>query len=438
MVKIQLLICKISSKILKLLGRGSNFPGVLALKLNKNIGKYFKMPEVVIAVTGSAGKGSTSSIIAETLRKEGKEVIHNKFGSNMLPGILSLLIENSKLDGTINGDVLVVEVDERYTKAVFDIVKPKYVVITNICRDQPPRHGNVDLVFDKIKEALNDDMHLVINGDDPYLQKFSIETNNKITYFGLCRNFHSYNINKFRSLNMCYCPICNKKLKYSFYHIEALGDYSCKCGFTRPKIDYISKINLDKKYMIINDKDKINIKFNVLYYAYNIVAAYAICSLLNINGENISKHISEMENNKKLNNEYKYKKRKVFVLNNKNENSTTFNQSVLFAFQHRYKRTIIVGWKEISRRYEHNDMSWLYDVQFELLNDEYTDKVICVGRDKYDIAVRMKLAGFKHNQIMVYDNLEEAEDMIKNKSSGDIIAILNFDYIDPFNKLMED
>jgi len=133
-----------------------------------------------------------------------------------------------------------------------------------------------------------------------------------------------------------------------------------------------------------------------------------------------------------------YKKRRGYVLNNKCENSTTLNQSVLFAMQKRTKRTIIIGWKEISRRYEFNDMSWLYDIEFEILNDEYTDKIICVGRDRYDIAARMKLAGFKHNQIMIYDSLEDAKDMIKNVSKGDIFAILNFDYVEPFNKLMKE
>lgn len=435
MIKVELIICKIAGTILKLLGRGSNFPGVLALKLNKNIVNYFKMPEVVVAVTGSAGKGSVSTIIADSLRKDGNVVVHNKFGSNMLPGILSLLVNNCRLDGTIKGDALVVEVDERYTKIVFDIVKPKYVVITNICRDQPPRHGHFDLVFEKIKEALTNDMHLILNADDPYLQKFSINTKNKITYYGINHNKYSYKTNKFNSLNICYCPKCNKKLKYNYYHIEALGDYACECNFKRPKINYLAtKINLDNNYMIINDKEKINIQFNVLYYAYNILAAFATCSLLGIN--NISKYISEMENNKKLNDSYKYKDRCVYVMNNKNENSTTFNQSVLFASNHKNKRTIVVGWKEISRRYEHNDMSWLYDIEFELLNDKYTDKVICVGRDRFDIATRMKYAGFKDNQIKIYENLNEAEDMIKNKSNGDIFAIVNFDYVNPFNELM--
>lgn len=440
MIKVQLMICKLAGIILKMLGRGSNFPGVLALKINKDIINHFKMPEIVIAVTGSAGKGSTSSIIADTLRKDGKKVVHNKFGSNMLPGILSLLITNSDLSGNIKGDALVVEVDERYTKVIFDIVKPKYVVITNICRDQPPRHGHFDLVYEKILEALTDDMHLILNADDPYLQKFGVDTNNKITYYGINKNKYSYKNNKFNNINICYCPKCNGKLKYNYYHIEALGDYAClKCSFKRPNIDYLAtKIDLDNNYMIINDKEKMNIQFNVLYYAYNILASFTTCSLIGVNENNITKYISEMENNKKLNDSYKYKERQVYVMNNKNENSTTFNESVLFTSNHKVKRTIVIGWKEISRRYEHNDMSWLYDIEFELLNDKYTDKVICVGRDRYDIATRMKYAGFKKSQIKIYENLNEAEDMIKNKSNGSIFAIVNFDYVNPFNELMKE
>ena len=293
-------------------------------------------------------------------------------------------------------------------------------------------------MFDKIKEALTDKMHLILNADDPYLQKFAINSKNKITYYGISKNKYSYKLQKFRNVNMWYCPICNNKLKYSFYHIESLGDYSCSSHFKRPDIDYLANLDLDKMSMVINCKYNIDIKFNVIYYAYNILAAFTTCSLLKMNKDNISNYISEMENNKKLNDTYMYKNRRVYVMNNKNENSTTFNQSVLFTMQKRNKRTIVIGWKEISRRYEHNDMSWLYDIEFEILNDEYTDKIICVGRDKYDIATRMKLAGFKHNQIMIYDNLKDAEDMIKKESTGDIFAILNFDYVEPFNDLMKE
>ena len=437
MIKLELLICKFAGFILKLLGRGSNYPGELALKLNKNIGSYFKMPKVVVAVTGSAGKGSTSLIVAETLRKSGMTVVHNKFGSNMIPGVLSLLISNCRLNGNIKGDALVVEVDERYTKKVFDIVKPNYVVITNICRDQPPRHGNVDLVFNKIKEALNPSMHLVLNMDDPYLRKFSLNNEYQVTYYGINKSKYSYKNNKFNNINMYYCPICNSKLKYNFYHIESLGDYYCDCGFKRENISFLaSKIDLDNHYMIVND-NKINIAFNVLYYAYNILAAYSVCSLIGLNEIDISKYISSMENNTKLNNLYKYKDKFVYVMNNKAENSTTYNESILYVSNHKVKRTIVIGWKEISRRYEFNDISWLYDIEFELLNDKYTEKVICVGRDAYNIALRMKYAGFKSNKIKIYDSLSSAEKEIKS-SKGDIFGILNFDYVEPFNELMKE
>ena len=437
MIKLELLICKFAGFILKLLGRGSNYPGELGLKLNKNIGSYFKMPKVVVAVTGSAGKGSTSLIVAETLRKSGMTVVHNKFGSNMIPGVLSLLISNCRLNGNIKGDALVVEVDERYTKKVFDIVKPNYVVITNICRDQPPRHGNVDLVFNKIKEALNPSMHLVLNMDDPYLRKFSLNNEYQVTYYGINKSKYSYKNNKFNNINMYYCPICNSKLKYNFYHIESLGDYYCDCGFKRENISFLApKIDLDNHYMIVND-NKINIAFNVLYYAYNILAAYSVCSLIGLNEIDISKYISSMENNTKLNNLYKYKDKFVYVMNNKAENSTTYNESILYVSNHKVKRTIVIGWKEISRRYEFNDISWLYDIEFELLNDKYTEKVICVGRDAYNIALRMKYAGFKSNKIKIYDSLSSAEKEIKS-SKGDIFGILNFDYVEPFNELMKE
>ena len=438
MKKIKLLICKISCYILKLFGRGSNFPGELLLKMDKNYSKYFKMPKLVIAVTGSAGKGSTTTMIADALRSDGLLVAHNKFGSNMLPGILSLLINNSDLSGNIKADALVLEVDERYTKKVFDMTKPGYVVVTNILRDQPPRHGNYDMVFDKIKEALNKNMKLILNADDPYLQKFNLKDEYDVTYYGISKSKYSYKTNKFDNINICYCPKCNTKLKYNYYNIEAVGDYICpRCSFKTPSKDVLaSKIDLDNSYMIVNN-NKVVIAFNVLYYAYNILASYAVLKLIGISEDKIARYISSIPNNEKLNSTLRYKDRYVYIMNNKNENSTTFNESVLFTSNKKVPKTIVIGWKEISRRYEFNDLSWLYDIKFELLNDEYTDKVICVGRDKYQIAERLKYAGFNKNQIKIYDTLNDAEDMIKNKSKGDIFAILNFDYVIPFNEFME-
>ena len=49
-----------------------------------------------------------------------------------------------------------------------------------------------------------------------------------------------YKNNKFENLNIEYCPICNNKLEYDFYHFESNGEYKCsKCKFKKPKIKLI-------------------------------------------------------------------------------------------------------------------------------------------------------------------------------------------------------
>ena len=430
-----ILIAKITIIIGKILKKGSVYPGSIALKIDKNIMDKFTLPKIVIAVTGSSGKGSTSKTIAHTLRKLNYSVVHNEFGSNLTNGIVTLLLQNCNLKGKIKKDILVFEIDERYTKIIFKHIKPQYVVITNLTRDQPPRQGNFDLVYEEIKKALTKDMHLILNGDDPYLQKFKIDTKCKITYYGIEKNKYSYNKTMFNHLNMNYCPICNNKLNYNYYNFETNGDYYCtNCDFKRPNVEYkITNLDYNKNKIIINDKYIINSKNNILYSTYNLLASFTTLSLIKMDKEKVCELLS---GNDKSYDEYEYKKRKCYVLNNKNENASTFNQSLLFINRFKGKKTIVIGWKEISRRYKFDDLSWLYDVDFEILSKHDIDNIICVGINKYDIATRIKYSNINEKRIKTFDNLEKATNYIKTKTNGDIYGILNFDYVKPFNELM--
>lgn len=96
---ISIIIGKMTLLVCKLLGRGSAFPGTITYKLNKNILKEFKKPNLVIAVTGSSGKGSTTKMIAEVLKKQGFKVAYNDKDSNERSAIITTLLENSTLTG---------------------------------------------------------------------------------------------------------------------------------------------------------------------------------------------------------------------------------------------------------------------------------------------------------------------------------------------------
>ena len=421
----------------ELVGRGSAFPGKFVGKLNKNILSDFAFPDKRIVITGSAGKGTTSKIIANVCKNSNYKVTYNNKDSNEKSAIVTALIKDSKLNGKIKTDICVFELDERYVKYVFKDLKPTHVVITNITRDQPPRQRHFDFIFEEINKGLNEDMHLILNADDPYLQKFSIEKNYNITYYGIEKLKYDLKDNNFEVLNISRCPKCLGKLQYDYYHIEHIGKYKCsKCDLKRPTSKYkINKCDYNKNIIAINN-NQINITNNMLYNLYNTLAAYSVLAEIGIDEKDISKEISKMNNNSKIYSHYTYKYRDIYVLNNKAENASTYNQSILFTNRGKELKTIILGWKEISRRYNFDDVSWLYDIDFESLDQKNIDKIICTGPQKYDIATRLKYAGINENKIKVYFDLYDAESEIK-KSKGSIYAILNFDYLKPFKEIME-
>lgn len=435
-----ILIGKIAVLIGKIFKRGSVLPGSIATKIDKNLLYKFKMPKTVIAVTGSSGKGSITNVLAESYRKMGYTVCHNNKGSNLTLGILTTLIEHSSLTGKIKSSVVIVEVDERYTKYIFPAIKPQTVVITNLTRDQPPRQGNFDMVFTEIKKAITPDMTLILNADDPYLQKFVINEQNKVFYYGITKNKYSTKTAKFENLNLTYCPICNHKLVYDFYHFENIGNYRCEnCNFIHPDNNIsATNINYKNNTITLDDKSILNIPFGMLFAIYNTLATYTVLISLGIDkneaisvlNETITKatHYNSIEQNNRI----------IYILNNKNENSTTFNQSLLFINRDKSAKTIVIGWKEISRRYNFNDLSWLYDINYEILNKHKIEKVVCVGPEQYDIAVRLKLASIDIKKIKCFKEINDATDYLKKHTKENIYAMLNFDLIEPFTDNMKE
>ena len=438
-MKVIAIICgKLAILAGKILKRGSVLPGRIALKIDKKIMHKIKKPKLVIAVTGSSGKGSTTKVIADTLRDNGYKVVHNISGANLTDGILTTLLKHCSLTGKIKEDALVIETDERYAKYVFPAINPNYVVITNITRDQPPRQGNFDLVYNEIEKAINKNMKLIINADDPYLQKFALK-HSDIIYYGINKNKFSSKDPLFENLNLIYCPKCNNKLEYDFLHFENIGYYKCKkCGLKHPINDIsVANVNYENQEIIIND-NVIKIPFPMLFAVYNTLAAYTTLSLI-LPEDKITKSINKTTvSNIKQYNCLHNNERLVYVLNNKNENSTTFNQSLLFLNRDAKPKTIVIGWKEISRRYKFNDLSWLYDINFEMLKKHKIESLVCVGIQRFDIATRLKIAGLNQEQIICFSDLNEASVYLKEKTRENIYAILNFDYVDAFTELIKE
>ncbi|MDD3392742.1 MAG: MurT ligase domain-containing protein [Bacilli bacterium] len=437
MNKIILILAKLSGHILSFLGRGSVFPGGLALKLNKKIPYYFKMPNKIIVVTGTNGKSSIANNLSKLYKDAGYKVGNNLQESNLETGVITCLIQNSKLNGKIKSDVLILEIDERYIKIVFKYLTPSYLIVNNISRDQPPRQGHYEYVFNDIKKSLNDNIHLILNADDSIVSRLAFDHNGKISYYGLAKNKYSKKGEKLSyddNLDALYCPKCHKKMIFDYVHFANIGSYKCPTNdFQRPTPTLEAKLINDKKFKINNTF--IEIPNHFIYNIYNLSACYLTGYVDGLDENILNKSLNSITF--KRIDSIKYHDKIFHILLSKTENAVSFNQSLEYIKDEKTSKAVIIGFGKISRRYEENDLSWLWDIKFEQLNNDSVNEIICVGNFRYDIATRIKYAVDKQKKIKTAKTLDDVFHLIDNKTT-DIYC--NFDpaFDDQFRKILKE
>lgn len=420
--------CKFINKLSKLLGHeGSVIGGKYALKLDKNILKKIKLPKYVIGITGSSGKSSSTELMYNILSSNGYSVVYNKEGSNTMNAITALILNNSTLSGKLNKDVLLMELDEGFMKYIFKFFKPTHLMITNITRDQPPRNSHPDKIYNAIKSAIPDETKLILNVDDPFVNRLSINHKGKIITYGIDKNNYSYKSN-INNLDACYCPICNKKLEYDFYHYGHIGSYHCpKDHFKRGKVDYEAKnIDVDNKLITINN-NKVNLPSDFLYTVYFVTGCYALSKTIGLKDEEILKVLNSDKIKTKRLMIYDFDNRKWQMLVSKNENNLSYKQSLDYILHRKGDKTIILGFDSSSRRYKENDISWIWDIDFEELNDKSIKNIILIGKFCNDMMLRMNYAKINKDKLILVENLNDLSNIIKTKTKGNIYSMVCFD-----------
>ena len=420
--------CKLVNFLSKLIGHeGSVIGGHYALKLDKNILKKIKLPKYVIGISGSSGKSSSTELIYNILTKNNYSVVYNKEGSNTLNGITSLILNNCNMFGRLKKDVLLMELDEQFMKYIFSYITPTHLMITNITRDQPPRNSHPEKIFYEIKKAIKDECNLIINVDDPFVNRLRIDHKGLITTYGISKNNYSIPSN-LNNLDAAYCPICHTKLEYEYYHYGHIGSYECpKHHFYRGVPQYEAKnIDIDNKVITINNHE-VKLPSNFLYTAYFVTGCYALCKSIGLEDTEILNVINDESIKTKRLNVYDFHNRKWQMLASKNENNLSYKQSLDYILHQKDTKTIILGFDSSSRRYKENDISWIWDIDFETLNDKSINKIVLIGKFCYDMNVRMLYAGIDSKKIILVPDINNLSEVLKKDTKGKIYSMVCFD-----------
>ncbi|WMJ80809.1 Mur ligase family protein [Clostridium sp. MB40-C1] len=414
---------------------GTNFPGKIALKFDKNILNKVAKNYDVILVTGTNGKTTTTNMIYTILNNNGNNVITNETGANMFTGVVSCFIKYYKFKLKQKKIYAVIEVDEANVKYVTEYIKPKIIIITNLFRDQLDRYGEVYSTLDKILEGVkkSPDSTLILNGDESLLGSLNLKNN--IIYYGFSVPIDEKNKLSINA-DAKFCKLCKHSYSYNFVTYNHLGDYYCeKCGYKRPKLTFwVNKIiNLNSNYSVVEINNKpYNINQTGTYNIYNALCAYSVAMTLNVSESIIYDSLKNINCSFGRQELVKIRDKNLKIILVKNPagfdealnsiNLDDKNKSIALLLNDNYA--------------DGKDVSWIWDVNFETLNQMQLDSIIVSGIRLYDMGIRLKVAGINENLFSLCENYETLLKQIENSHDSMIYLLATYTAMTGFRKFL--
>jgi len=425
MFKIRKIVAILVGKLIIIMSRiagnqGSTLPGKLSSRIYPPLLKELSHNTYkdTFIVTGTNGKTTTTNMAAAILKAQGSSYVHNQAGANMVNGITTAFIRQTNLTGTKPFDYALLETDEANVPLLLEVIKPRFILITNFFRDQLDRFGELDHTINLIKEAVKGlDIELVLNADDPLESHFSRETGLRCWYYG----FADTEYDSFEGLENRegrHCVMCGQELEYLRFHYAQLGVFNCpRCGNHNPAPDFIgSDLRMTPNITFNIDAMMIESPFQGFYNAYNILAAVSLARLAGIDYPVIQKALAEFQPQAGRMETFNIKEKKVILILVKNP--TGLNQSLSMLALDGKTKNLFIALNDNAA--DGRDISWIWDADVEVIASEadLINKVICSGQRSGDMAVRIKYADIPADKIIIQPSLQEGIDQAINEESA--------------------
>lgn len=377
------------SKILRI-GGGSAAPGLYALKLDPDlVSKLTSKIPMNVVVTGTNGKTTTARMIAHFAKASGLQVIRNHTGSNLERGIASTLIHQSSIINHKSVDLGIWELDEAAFNTVAPKIKPDIVVFLNVFRDQLDRYGEIDTVVKnwcQTLTALPDKTIILINGDDANTNELQKAFKGNVQKFGV----KDYKI-----------------IGESLEHIKEQENLDFEAKDVKLKGLSGTSFTLHTPYSILHT----NLSLPGIYHIYDFLAAFAVGLNLGFSEKKMASSLDDFQPAFGRFEKINIKNNECFIFLIKNPAGATQVFETVAPNIKKNDRMLLALNDHLA---DGTDVSWIWDANFEILQNSSSerksrDHIIYVsGTRAYDLAVRLKYAGFDLKTMIVDNSLSNA------------------------------
>lgn len=349
-------------------GSGSALPGLVIEKIDSDFVSRTlqQLPMGVALISGTNGKTTTTKIVVELLESQGLKVFTNRTGSNFTRGVAAALLGEVDLHGRINADIAVLELDEAYAVHFVKAIKPNYCLLLNVMRDQLDRFGEIDNTAKLLHNvAINTTKRVVLNRDDPRLSSpdFVNDIKSPLRSFGV-----------------------NPKYSQTFPSDDSLR--SSEQNAAKLYADDTSLEEFKDQHAVIgfNGSDhSVNLNLRGIYNLQNATGAVALVRAILGNSLNVDSMLEALSNIKPA-----FGRGEQLIIDGQPcelvlvKNPAGFRLALASFDPANYATMIAINDAYADGR----DMSWLWDVDFDSLQEQGVTAVS--GVRAYDMALRLE------------------------------------------------
>ena len=262
-------------------------------------------------------------------------------------------------------------------------------------------------------------MKVSVYGDDALSAYLAMYCGNPFVTYGISKPVIQNKTNEIREGR--FCKRCGEKLIYSFYHYSQLGDYRCpKCGFKRPEINFdATDVKVDDQIAFTVEDKHIVANYKGFYNVYNILAAYAGIRTAGFAAEHFNDMLKKFNPENGRNEQFRIKGASVIL--NLAKNPAGFNQNISAVMQDESPKDIIIVINDNAQ--DGKDISWLWDVDFDLFGGESINSITVSGIRCQDMRLRLKYVDIPS---MLENDVETAIRKRIEDGTGNLYVLVNY------------
>ena len=404
-------------------GGGTSLPGKLLLRMAPDAITRLSssISGGVVVLSATNGKTTSAKMLAAMLEPE-RRLCRNAAGANLESGVASALL------ACRGADLGVFEVDEGALEGVVPALRPRVLGLGNLFRDQLDRYGELELVAARWRRISGSGpWRLVRNADDPLVAGLPAGEN-ALTY-GI--DDPSVALPDLpHAADSKWCSVCGARLRYDAVYLGHLGAWACPaCGNARPPLDVAATSvvfdgldGIDVTLRTPLGERRVRMPLPGLYNVYNALAAVAMaCALGGVSLERMGAGLEVFGPAFGRFERVSIEGREAVLVLSKNPAGA--NEVIRTLAQDPGPKRLVVALND--RIADGRDVSWIWDVDFELLAGG-VESVVTSGTRAAEMAVRLKYADIDPDLVRVEPDLAAALDAAVAAGTGPAYVLTTY------------